>query len=294
MPDGEGEEREIVVENGDAALNLRDIKKEEEDKGEGESELNGTRLRLLEKPAGTGSGEDAKTDGGNVEIAFGEEIDADGFEIESRSKGEKKPGDCEGEKRMAIAKEEGGSDEGGGQKKTHEGKGLKARGQRESIEIVHADGNDEFGKIAGENRGRGEENVPEAQIAAAHLGIGGKTAQGRNTHDEIEHNGKEREEGGDEPGARTAKAGLAQEIFVSEKDKRKEEGGFLGEKRGQKREEAQESKAIGGAAGSRTMVEEQGEKKKDGTLQLGKSGDPGDSFRVHGMKGKPESREKGE
>jgi len=78
------------------------------------------------------------------------------------------------------------------------------------------------------------------------------------------------------------------EKFVTEKNDWKKEGGFLTEESRQKKESREKDWRERSGSRTSTVVEEHGEEEEDGALEFGKGGDPGDRFRVHGMKGKPE------
>src|SRR5262249_28394372 len=157
--DGIGEECVVVVEDGQAAFDLDGVEKK--DGGEGRYQSRAHRRRTgprIGKQSGA-SRKDGKTHGGDIEIAFGEEIQGNGIDAERRRQSEQKPAQGEWEDGPALPeKESSGNKKKPGYKSGESPKG-KVGSKRKRIKIVHADGKQKLSDIAGEEGGNGEEKL---------------------------------------------------------------------------------------------------------------------------------------
>ena len=95
--DSTGVEREVVVKDGNAALDLDREENEDADESGGDSKAGGSDRKFPETKDSGGAEKNAETDGRNIQVALGEEVDAEGVEAECRSKSEKEKAEGERE-----------------------------------------------------------------------------------------------------------------------------------------------------------------------------------------------------
>ena len=156
---GGGEERVVVVKDGDAALGLNEIESEESDESRAERDAHGRRGEAGEQGQAGGGGENGKTYGRYVEIALGEEVDGEGVETEGRGKGEYEPAEGKREDRASGTKIKSGYCHEEGTDKSCDGPAGQSDGDRKSVEIVHVDGDEELADVAGKDGRNSEEEI---------------------------------------------------------------------------------------------------------------------------------------
>ena len=239
---GGGEQRVVVVKDGDAALGLNEIESKESDEGGGECDARGRRGETGEQGQASGGGENGETYGRNVEIALGEEVDGEGVEAESRGQSEDKPAEGKRENRARGAKIKSGYCQEDGTDKSRDGPAAQSDGDRKGVEIVHVDGDEEFADVAGKDGRNREEEIERRVVGALGARAWGEATQrgdaGEKVDDECDEIGSET--GGQREYVGTGGAGI--EKFVAEENDGKEQRRLLAEKSGQKEKSPEEKR----------------------------------------------------
>jgi len=183
---GSGEEGVVVVEDGDAALGLDKIEREECNERGAKREARG-RGRESGVQGETGAGdEDGKADGRNVEIAFRKEIQGHGIKTERRGQGEDIPAEGKGKDRTGVAKIKSRQGHGESAEESGDGPERKRFGHGKGVEIVHVDGDEEFTDVARKYGWNGEEEFPGSEGRTIDIDSGRETAEGGDARNEID------------------------------------------------------------------------------------------------------------
>ena len=134
---GFGKQGVVAVKEGDAAFGLNDAENENGGHGRAEREAErGDAYFGIEDGTGEG-GHDSKADGGNVQVAFGEEIGSNGIEAEGGSEGEGKPGESKGNHRETVAEEKEEEEKQRAQEEADDAPKRKGGWHGKRIEIIH-------------------------------------------------------------------------------------------------------------------------------------------------------------
>lgn len=289
-----GEQRVVVVKNSNAALHLEKIESKKGDEGCAENNASRRCGERGEQEDTGACSENGETYGRNVEIALGKEIDGEGVEAEGRGQGEHKPTEGKREDGARGAEIESSECDEECAEESDGGPESEPGGNRESIEVVHVDGEEQLSDVTGKDRRGCKEEIPRRKVGAFGAGAGSETTECGDTRIKVDREGNERGSEARGQGAKISQRGARIEKFVAKKNDRKEQCRFLAKQGGEKEKGAKDQRRERSGDRPGAVVKDHGEEHKDGTQEFGEGGYPGDGFGVDGMEGEAEGGPEGE